>query len=74
MFNFRVSYGNGHFTTERCRRPLGSKNRSRGENSAMRSVILKVRAGTDLVVMTFAKENKVYMTVQGEMWRYPKHY
>lgn len=40
----------------------------------MRSVILKVRAGTDLVVMTFAKENKVYMTVQGEMWRYPKHY
>ncbi|KAF1002196.1 hypothetical protein AG4045_017119, partial [Apium graveolens] len=38
-----------------------------GENSAMRSVILKVPAGTDIIrwVLSFAKENNVYITVQG---------
>lgn len=42
-------------------------NRPREENSVIRSVILKVPAGTDLVgwVVAFAKEKKVYMTVQG---------
>ncbi|KAK1402801.1 hypothetical protein POM88_002406 [Heracleum sosnowskyi] len=64
MFNntFGVLFGNSHRG-----RPPGSKNKPKGENSSMKSVILKVPAGTDLVdwVVGFAKEKKVHITVQG---------
>ncbi|KAK1402802.1 hypothetical protein POM88_002407 [Heracleum sosnowskyi] len=69
MFNIvkLVPYGNVHHRVENRGRPIGSKNKPRGENSAMRSVILQVPAGTDLVgwVVAFAKAKKIYITVQG---------